>query len=62
MKIDKFIFKKPYLIAGPCSAESEVQLLKTAHLIKDIVDVFRAGIWKPSTKPNTFEGVGEKGL
>ena len=62
MKIDKFIFKKPYLIAGPCSAESEGQLLKTAHLIKDIVDVFRAGIWKPRTKPNTFEGVGEKGL
>ncbi len=62
MKIDKFIFKKPYLIAGPCSAESEGQLLKTAHLIKDIVDVFRAGIWKPRTKPNSFEGVGEKGL
>ena len=62
MKIDKFIHKKPYLIAGPCSAESEQQLLETAHLIKEITDVFRAGIWKPRTKPNSFEGVGEKGL
>ena len=62
MEIDKFIHKKPYLIAGPCSAESEEQLLETAHSIKEIADVFRAGIWKPRTKPNTFEGVGEKGL
>ena len=62
MKIDKFIHKKPYLIAGPCSGESEGQLLETAHLLKGITDVFRAGIWKPRTKPNSFEGVGEKGL
>ena len=62
MKIDKFINKKPYLIAGPCSGESEGQLLETAHLLKGITDVFRAGIWKPRTKPNSFEGVGEKGL
>ena len=62
MEIDKFIHKKPYLIAGPCSAESEEQLLETAHSIKEIADVFRAGIWKPRTKPNSFEGVGEKGL
>ena len=62
MKIEKFIHKKPYLIAGPCSGESEEQLLQIATKIQDIADVFRAGIWKPRTKPNSFEGVGEKGL
>ena len=62
MEIDKFIHKKPYLIVGPCSAESEEQLLETSHSIKEIADVFRAGIWKPRTKPNSFEGAGEKGL
>ena len=62
MKIEKFIHKKPYLIAGPCSCESEQQLLQIATKIQNIADVFRAGIWKPRTKPNSFEGVGEKGL
>ena len=62
MKIEKFIHKKPYLIAGPCSVESEQQLLQIATKIQNIADVFRAGIWKPRTKPNSFEGVGEKGL
>lgn len=53
----------PFVIAGPCSAESEKQVLTTAHqLSKNGVKVFRAGIWKPRTRPNTFEGVGEKGL
>lgn len=53
----------PLLIAGPCSAESEEQLLATALQLKKIgVNVFRAGIWKPRTSPYTFEGVGEKGL
>lgn len=52
------------IIAGPCSAESELQVLQTATEISQIekVKVFRAGIWKPRTSPNDFEGVGEKGL
>lgn len=62
MRIENFISKKPYLIAGPCSAESELQTLKIANEIKGFADVFRAGIWKPRTSPNSFEGVGEKGL
>ncbi|MDD3771176.1 MAG: bifunctional 3-deoxy-7-phosphoheptulonate synthase/chorismate mutase type II [Weeksellaceae bacterium] len=54
---------KPLVIAGPCSAESEKQMLKTAErLNKEYVQVFRAGIWKPRTKPNCFEGVGAIGL
>ncbi|WP_051360064.1 chorismate mutase [Adhaeribacter aquaticus] len=51
----------PLLIAGPCSAESEEQVLQTAHLIKNNVPgvtVYRAGVWKPRTRPNSFEGVG----
>ncbi|RQP12904.1 MAG: 3-deoxy-7-phosphoheptulonate synthase [Chryseobacterium sp.] len=58
-------YKKPMIIAGPCSAESETQMLETAKGIKlsgAEVSVFRAGIWKPRTKPNGFEGVGEIGL
>lgn len=62
MLINKLENKRPFIISGPCSAESEQQVLKTASAIKPIVDVFRAGIWKPRTKPNSFEGVGEKGL
>jgi len=55
---------KPLIISGPCSAESEFQLLKTAHQIAKIsqVNVFRAGIWKPRTRPGEFEGTGEQGL
>ncbi len=54
----------PWLIAGPCSAESEEQMLATATALakSDHVRVFRAGIWKPRTRPGTFEGVGRKGL
>jgi len=54
----------PLLIAGPCSAESEEQVLETAKLIeKDHrAMVYRAGLWKPRTRPGTFEGVGYKGL
>ena len=59
MKIEKFISKKPFIIAGPCSAESEEQVLKIAHEIKNTTDVFRAGAWKPRTKPNSFEGRGK---
>lgn len=56
--------KRPLVIAGPCSAETEEQMLSIA---KDVVQqedvrVFRAGIWKPRTRPGTFEGVGEEGL
>ena len=55
--------EKPLLIAGPCSAESEQQLFETAKALKEAgVGVFRAGIWKPRTRPNCFEGVGAVGL
>jgi chorismate mutase len=55
---------KPLIIAGPCSAETPEQLMSTAKLLKDLgkVDVLRAGIWKPRTRPNAFEGSGEEGL
>lgn len=54
---------QPLVIAGPCSAESEIQVMETARRIKTLgVNVFRAGIWKPRTHPNTFEGVGTPGL
>ena len=53
----------PLVIAGPCSAESEEQVLKVAHQLKDTdATVLRAGIWKPRTRPGNFEGVGEIGL
>ena len=56
-------FDKPLTIAGPCSAESEKQMMKIAErLDKEYVQIFRAGIWKPRTKPNCFEGVGAIGL
>lgn len=54
---------KPFVIAGPCSAETEEQVLESAIAIKNMgLNIFRAGIWKPRTRPNTFEGVGSKGL
>ena len=53
----------PLIIAGPCSAETEDQVLKIAHELKDSdVSIYRAGIWKPRTRPGGFEGVGEIGL
>ena len=57
-------FKKPLIIAGPCSAETEEQLLSTAQALaaSGKVDILRAGVWKPRTKPNTFEGVGVEAL
>jgi chorismate mutase len=55
--------KRPLIIAGPCSAESEEQVLHTARMISALgVPIFRAGIWKPRTRPNAFEGVGSLGL
>lgn len=55
---------KPIVIAGPCSAETEEQVLKAAHDLakQGNVDLFRSGIWKPRTRPNAFEGVGAVGL
>lgn len=57
-------YTKPLLIAGPCSAESEEQMLTTAKQIAALYpnSIFRAGIWKPRTRPNTFEGIGNVGL
>ena len=53
----------PLLIAGPCSAETESQVLQIAHELKDSdTSIFRAGIWKPRTRPGGFEGVGAIGL
>ena len=66
--MDKSIFKfsnqKPFIISGPCSAETESQFLDTAKELAKIgkIDLLRAGIWKPRTKPGHFEGVGKEGL
>lgn len=55
--------QRPIVIAGPCSAETEEQVLATAtDLASSGIKIFRAGIWKPRTKPGGFEGVGEPGL
>ncbi|MXO33590.1 3-deoxy-7-phosphoheptulonate synthase [Apibacter sp. B3889] len=56
-------FEKPLVIAGPCSAESEKQVIEIAERMdRNYMQVFRAGIWKPRTKPGSFEGVGAIGL
>ena len=68
MEIEKLQFegidnKRPIVIAGPCSAESREQVLNTAtSLAAKGIKIFRAGIWKPRTKPGGFEGVGAVGL
>jgi chorismate mutase len=55
--------EKPAIIAGPCSAETEEQLFQTAMKIKDLgIKVIRAGVWKPRTRPNNFEGIGVEAL
>lgn len=55
--------KRPIVIAGPCSAETEEQVMETAkQLVSKGIKIFRAGIWKPRTKPGGFEGVGVDGL
>lgn len=55
--------KKPLVIAGPCSAESEAQTLQTARDLHALgIKIFRAGVWKPRTKPGGFEGVGSQAL
>lgn len=61
--LDDFQLSHPLVIAGPCSAETEEQVLAIAHALKNSdVSIFRAGIWKPRTRPGGFEGVGEIGL
>ncbi len=55
--------ERPVLIAGPCSAETETQVLHTAQALAPLgIDLFRAGIWKPRTRPGGFEGAGVAGL
>ena len=55
--------QRPIVIAGPCSAETEEQVMETAkNLANRGIKIFRAGIWKPRTKPGGFEGVGIEGL
>src|SRR5678816_3481063 len=56
--------KRPLIISGPCSAETEEQVLETASRLAKTgkVDMLRAGIWKPRTRPGSFEGIGTKGL
>jgi chorismate mutase len=61
--LDAHQLEHPIVIAGPCSAETESQVLKIAHELKDTdVTYLRAGIWKPRTRPGNFEGVGAMGL
>ncbi|OBX25203.1 3-deoxy-D-arabinoheptulosonate-7-phosphate synthase [Gelidibacter algens] len=61
--LDDLKLDHPLVIAGPCSAETEEQVLGIAHQLKDTdVSYYRAGIWKPRTRPGMFEGVGALGL
>ncbi len=62
--IEEVLLKRPLIISGPCSAETENQVLETAVRLNKTgkVDMLRAGIWKPRTRPGNFEGIGTKGL
>ena len=63
LAIDGNQLDRPIVISGPCSAETEQQVLDTARrLARAGIKIFRAGIWKPRTKPGGFEGVGVPGL
>ena len=68
MNLQPFTFEgvssqRPMLIAGPCSAESEVQMIETAKQLSGLgIKIFRAGIWKPRTRPGSFEGYGSMAL
>jgi chorismate mutase len=64
MNLNETWNKRPLIIAGPCSAETEDQVLQTAQRLAALgkVDILRAGIWKPRTRPGSFEGIGTKGL
>src|SRR6056297_848706 len=55
--------KNPLIIAGPCSAESEDQVIATARALKNYgISIFRAGVWKPRTRPGDFQGIGGDAL
>jgi chorismate mutase len=62
--VEALLQKRPLVISGPCSAETEEQVVETANRLAATgkVDILRAGIWKPRTRPGSFEGVGTKGL
>jgi len=62
--VQELMGKKPLIISGPCSAETEAQVIETATRLAATgkIDVLRAGIWKPRTRPGSFEGIGTKGL
>lgn len=62
--IEQVWAKRPLIISGPCSAETEQQVIETATRLAKTgkVDALRAGIWKPRTRPGSFEGIGTKGL
>ena len=62
--IELFQKKRPVIVSGPCSAETEEQTLETCRQVAATgkVDILRAGIWKPRTRPNNFEGIGSEGL
>lgn len=61
--LGKLYDEEPVVIAGPCSAETEEQVLETARALSQLgVKVFRAGLWKPRTHPGGFEGVGAAGI
>ncbi|MES2005014.1 MAG: chorismate mutase [Bacteroidota bacterium] len=62
--VEALLKKRPLIISGPCSAETEEQVMQTAVRLAATgkVDILRAGIWKPRTRPGSFEGIGTKGL
>lgn len=62
--VEALLQKRPLIISGPCSAETEAQVIQTAIRLAATgkVDILRAGIWKPRTRPGSFEGIGTKGL
>jgi len=62
--VEALLQKRPLIISGPCSAETEEQVVNTAVRLAATgkVDILRAGIWKPRTRPGSFEGIGTKGL
>ncbi len=63
LTVEGEIFTKPIIMAGPCSAETEEQVMNTAVPLAEMgIKIFRAGIWKPRTRPSAFEGVGSEGL
>ena len=64
IEVEALLQKRPLIISGPCSAETEEQVVQTATRLAATgkVDILRAGIWKPRTRPGSFEGIGTKGL